>query len=492
MGSKEKFIGVLLACPAINNRKHRDTIVNQLPSEIKTNIARDDADKFDVTNIIDTCLNYSEGISKFISILASFEGNSIPMKEVYLCLFSWLEFDTNIIPPDKLEKLLVIVSGVDVPSDVLVEIYNANLYDFPINNKVNTLWDAIKYLLQIPRQGNIFPLLIFVEQLARYCETRQEADNDSAAELRKWIKQVSTDPTIKITSKEIKQMCSDLNREKEPGQSCSTYLLVELIPDEYSEKKDKEQFFVEISFWNYQNTQYDMTPWHIEDRPYIFEEIPKILSNVLVEHHEVPETIEFLLPKKLVSREFDQWTLDAGVEIPVKYGETYQVIVRMRDRLKKELNPVIHKRWQIKWAQFQQFSQTDKEEVIFWIDEQDKYTTKQLLLCLESPKNTTSVVMAFDPVNTPTNKDILPCLLQTGIPVALWLRQNCQQSQDVKEHIQAIVSCQNLRCLPEIIYQKRQEAIDEMEVGNHLTLLWDDPERIPPKYDYVKTRLQIP
>lgn len=71
-----------LSCKAIRDRGSRDTIVDRLPSEIKTTITRNATDQVDVVNIISRCADFEDGLGKFMEILLIFEGDSIPMKQV--------------------------------------------------------------------------------------------------------------------------------------------------------------------------------------------------------------------------------------------------------------------------------------------------------------------------------------------------------------------------------------------------------------------------
>lgn len=78
-----RLVEALLSCPTIKNRNRRNTVINRLPHEISNNITRDEADKFDVMNTVEACMNYSEGIKKLLETVSFFEGNSIPMRNVY-------------------------------------------------------------------------------------------------------------------------------------------------------------------------------------------------------------------------------------------------------------------------------------------------------------------------------------------------------------------------------------------------------------------------
>lgn len=79
---KRQLIEALLACPTVSNRGMRDTVVNDLPSDIKMNIRRNDVDRIDVANLVTACLNYTNGLSELIESVRFYEGNSLPMQQL--------------------------------------------------------------------------------------------------------------------------------------------------------------------------------------------------------------------------------------------------------------------------------------------------------------------------------------------------------------------------------------------------------------------------
>lgn len=79
---KRRLVEALLACPTVSNRNTRDTVVNDLSVDIKTNIQRSGVDRVDVSNIVTACLNYANGVQELIEAVRFYEGNSISMQKV--------------------------------------------------------------------------------------------------------------------------------------------------------------------------------------------------------------------------------------------------------------------------------------------------------------------------------------------------------------------------------------------------------------------------
>ena len=68
-------------------------------------------------------------------------------------------------------------------------------------------------------------------------------------------------------------------------------------------------------------------------------------------------------------------------------------------------------------------------------------------------------------------------LLRAGLPIVLWARQGCE------EHgLRTLFDDHPLKGLETRVMEARRQAQYDPTAahGRHLTLLWDDPERLPP------------
>jgi predicted phosphodiesterase len=79
---KAELVSALLECAAMRDWHIRAAIVNELNSDIRNTIQRHPADRVDVSNIVSRCMDFADGISTLITILKSFEGNSICMRQL--------------------------------------------------------------------------------------------------------------------------------------------------------------------------------------------------------------------------------------------------------------------------------------------------------------------------------------------------------------------------------------------------------------------------
>ena len=81
-GVKRQLIQSLLACPTIGDRHTRDTVVEELPADVRNNIRRNTADRVDVSNIVTACMNYEGGLLALIESVRFYEGASIPRQDL--------------------------------------------------------------------------------------------------------------------------------------------------------------------------------------------------------------------------------------------------------------------------------------------------------------------------------------------------------------------------------------------------------------------------
>ena len=77
-----ELVDALLNCPSISDNATRDSVISDLPDDIKNRTHRHNMGRVDVKNLVETCLNYPQGLNTLIDRLAYYEGESIAMQKV--------------------------------------------------------------------------------------------------------------------------------------------------------------------------------------------------------------------------------------------------------------------------------------------------------------------------------------------------------------------------------------------------------------------------
>ncbi|BAZ03278.1 hypothetical protein NIES37_72910 (plasmid) [Tolypothrix tenuis PCC 7101] len=218
---------------------------------------------------------------------------------------------------------------------------------------------------------------------------------------------------------------------------------------------------------------------------FYFKEIPSLLSYFIQQSiHQLgklPKTIEFFLPHELFNQAIDAFIPqknaddeDEDDELPIPIGVNYTVSIRSYQRIKKLLKKKERDekiiRWQEKWVNlnsrgeefcFPYFMSGDNWQEIFTELQSDNAIGLKLFKL--------------------PSKDILKVIDQTGTPVALWLRNELNNSNLLTDFEAILQECL-IAQLPNKVKEKRIVAFkEENHIGEHITLLWDNPNILPPE-----------
>ncbi|TMQ92385.1 trypsin-like peptidase domain-containing protein [Actinomadura soli] len=186
--------------------------------------------------------------------------------------------------------------------------------------------------------------------------------------------------------------------------------------------------------------------------------------------------IEFAVPESWLGKPFEQWYVDPRNKIPMR---RYPVVVRDVERLRPDSirRDQAHHRWKLLNAR----GRSDPHPIP--CDEPRKGSDFQDWL--EAHVDFCVLVYGSRPV-----KSRLTAALNNGIPVMLWTRTPCDapshgdcRGHRVLDELTAAVGDKHPGDLPQVALALRKEALvapkDKPHCGRDLTLLWDDPSRLP-------------
>lgn len=211
--------------------------------------------------------------------------------------------------------------------------------------------------------------------------------------------------------------------------------------------------------------------------------LPELLKQIIAQSYNKYQKdikqVHVFLPAKLMNYTIDycknwQGEEDEDDEYATTIGEDYEILLRCSERLKGN-SPLV-----IKWREKAEIFKSKLiklAEEIFILGDSDN--PKSLFKKLKSDDEILAVrIMAVFKQKEPGT-----LLLKTGIPIALWLRQQLPEitNQSVLDNI--LKDC----CLEKVPGKVKQERINafgceppESHIGRHLCLLWDDPNLLPP------------
>ena len=460
----------LLKCSSMSDRGQRDVVLELMPPEIKQNIKRQDVDRVDAICILIACLKYPYGIEKLSDAIHAIEGNSVPWKRLdaflrnrYPTIVSWEMF----------KQLQVLLSNIHLSADDLKRLYADSAppgWPAPEEDApTKTLGVMVATLADAKQQTDgAFPILKFVENLQYAVQEPQIREdlkiwNDSLAHELGAEREI-TKLRHKLVSKNA---CPPKN-----SSSSQSYLLVKLEPD----LLDQEWF--KVYAWFLENDNDPGKNLHVDEEPRKLDTIPKLLKELLIVSHTYVSNpsskpiVELFLPHTFFCYDFDQWLLETGLQRLSPITIEYPIVVRSLERTYNK-NEIMYYSWKQKWGEFIANITSIKPLSCSYTDFFDSLPKA---ICL---------TMTFAPAtfSDTERSHILSSMISAGIPVALWPKKQIDSlsEKSIREAYNSLLLKCDFSALPIIIWHKRLDALKEKQrLVHYLTLLWDDPNRLPP------------
>jgi len=389
-------------------------------------------------------------------------------------------------------KLFYIASHATIHTNDLQALYRQCIKArSAVVSPVETLDDILEELWDVPPQGSA--VIEFVERLAYRTKLRPVAE-----QLWGWVDSVYPMIDHTRTPNAIASLRAEIAAETTTPVTAPSYLLVEITPDSDDNRRTGPKLYqVEITFWRHDGKE---RKWRAGDEPAVpLTQIPDVLNQVLAKYERLwggnALYLEFFLPADLLSLDIDQWEYKLASTPGVKLGMEHPLVVRSLKRV-RQLR--FRKRWEERWRHFQQYAHTQTSEHIFWICAYNEYEELALRNMLIEAETTTCLGIAFAPAHQPEDvaDPILGPLLDAGIPIAMWPRlysATDEPATQLQAKLKQLCANKPLAEWPQQLLQARLRSVNSQDyaLSNHVTLLWDDPTRIPRKY-HPNARLREP
>jgi vWA-MoxR associated protein C-terminal domain/Effector-associated domain 2/vWA-MoxR associated protein middle region 0 len=468
---KRELLEAFQALDCMQARQIRDTFVTELEYELgrPLNFRRHDGARYDLWGLIGTCLaNPEEGaLERLVTIVRTFEGDSRPMVRIV----ALVGLGPPVPPPapgqPSLDQVLEQIAAADLAAATRAA---AGPLGPPAGISLSDrtgLVHALGSSSSMP--GAPPPLLVFLVRLAARLQ------EPLAAELAAWIDRIAAE--LGVSAAELDQIrAGPAPADAGPGRS---FVVVELRED--GPRPDRYL----MSVWLQHDNGHGRALHVNDDQPLPLNLLPGQLDGVLLEFaaegvEEIGDvTVEFVLPKELLGHSVDQWPVVLTGDNH-EIGTVYPVVVRSLERIR---NPMFRARWHRRWRQLRTFGDAAKADLVQWLQwgNADHGTALAQVLALgdESP---VCLIVSFSAEAGSLPTEITAGLV-AGVPVMLWCRDGrcaARFEADIPQQMYA----RPLLDLPALVLRLRQEAVRPgragEHLGRHLSLLWDDPERIPP------------
>ena len=207
----------------------------------------------------------------------------------------------------------------------------------------------------------------------------------------------------------------------------------------------------------------------IQDKTLSLDELPNFLETWLEEESEFTEpTLHIFVRRDWLHFDFG----DRPTHSELTLGSQYKLLMRTHLNL-VPTGRQYYKRLQQKWAQVEKKVQQTAKTVFV---RADCSSPAKLFQALKSAE-----MAILDNVEIAKFAKILDFVAKkTALPVVLWSRRG-----GVSDGLDCVLECQVVH-LPERILEERCNSLteDENHIGRHLTLIWEDPNVMPPTLQF--------
>jgi hypothetical protein len=365
----------------------------------------------------------------------------------------------------RLDTLLPLLEQITWPRQAILRSFRATLVRNPWwEVPAGTLPELIQRLVTA---GEVLHLLEYIARLAALPLARTIGD-----EMSQWVEETARD--VRLPSE---QLAAIQRRVLDSGDAQALFLTVRLRPhgsEHYALRSwlrrgraaDAEPILDEqlVTLAQAESTLND-----IRDA---------ILGDLLRANNQL--VMEFILPYDLLTQTVDQWRIRVGVMM-TSVGAKFEVVVRASDRFYDKQLESTWPDWRVRWDRYKHASLVSGPDPIEWVRSPQECDQETLYGRLANETKLCLALAVVPPAPDSTHGDVLAALLSAGTPIAIWARQG--NGIDIERELRRLVSARLLPKLPRLVRNLRQASTSvagAAQLGQHLTLFWDDADRLPP------------
>lgn len=387
-----------------------------------------------------------------------------------------------ILPSERREQLLALVESATWPSSALYDAYDLSRgvaeralggdASLPLVRRM-----LLSLATSVRSSDNILPILAFVWRLVEIAKQASPELLDLSPRLSDWFhaaaKYLRCDASLIEVLKE--RVGDEIRQRRELHVAI---VLIKGTGDRYLVRAWRVLVGSERKRW----VDEDARQLEVEDRSYTADEIPIMIQSLIIQLADdiaragtVP-IVEIFVPMSGLLWDADQWTLDLGLG-QIRLGVEYRVVVRSWERAYTPGGRLIYPKWEACW------SQLDKTPPpIPWGCTQEEVGAHET--GLRFPVDVSpSMALFFAPSRDQSTAEypVLRKLLVAGIPIAVWPRKDHFHGPRLAQILKDLVSSKPVVSWRETVQQYRKEAEGRQDdPGSHLTVLWDDPNKLLP------------
>lgn len=481
---REGLLTAFMRLPGMRDQARRTLYIEYLATQFPTVLtaSRYDDTQHDVWSLLEVCCQLPGAISQLLEIVTVFHRDSPGLSSLGVMVHSF--FPAALLLDGERDRLIRLLDEVDVPALAASYRYAARAASHeppPDLTDVAAVVRRMEAHVGLPRR--LPAVFDFADHLAH--QARRMVEDD----IHRWINEVAA--RLGFTDRaDIDAMCAATRQRL--NQLRRYYFAVQLVPD--SVLADRYL----LSAW-LQHDRSPEEPVHRGDEAVSLRDAVERLFDLL---RQVPEhvddgieelVVELILPRALITWPVDQWQVDR--EFPHALGTAYPVVVRSLDRLRDRH---LHLPWGRKWRWLTRNDQPADHSYFRDVEAHDQPAVSALRAMLLRSESPVALVMRTPPLESDgLGADAFSAGLHGGVPIMVWCRDSTM-SAEFQEQIRVRLANGDLLKLPQRVFELRLLAAEDTgqvgkHVGCHVTLLWDDFDRIPEPFRHrARTRAPLP
>ena len=379
-------------------------------------------------------------------------------------IFAGRDLSTGDIQQENIQNQINLILNISDFAAISKAFCAINLPDgwYDWRDKPKNVDDIIAQLVEIPHANpNNSPLLNFIYLLTQ--------DKSIPQIKREKLGQLLTDYSVETNSKITST------------QTRHSYLLIQLRPEANNQLFLKAWFIPDDTI---QDPWERFKPLTVDEQQpeisFIPEELPQLLGNLIQQCFEeylqgqpTELTIEIFLPRDRLHDEVEKWSYPDEEGFDINIGEEYRVVVRSYERLKK-LRTQQGSYWRKNW----------EKVTLIWENapcEENITTVSQACFKPSQIRNLLLKKIVLKVCCTLSNSErdgLLKAIHSAGTAIVLWSRCEVKSLHNAVDFDTLLE--RPLQELSARVKEQRFAADNDKHLGNHLVLLWDDPNRVPP------------
>lgn len=229
-------------------------------------------------------------------------------------------------------------------------------------------------------------------------------------------------------------------------------------------------------------------------------EVPSIIDQFLKKSREYlrgklccPIALEVFLPLEYLCSEVERWEISITRNRMLPIGTKHPVIMRSYERLDFKYLDYCWTEWCENWEQLKtHLSVTPSHELFEKLEEVEDCDWDAILYDYREKVEKIGFIIPCLP-SEEKQEALFNAMLDASVPIALWIRKEIPEFDHITEFT-SLLQTGPLKDLPECIRKLRERAhvqrkSVDTDYAYHLSILWEDPNRLPPD---VMIQLQSP